>query len=274
MLTDFMMHEPLHDRLAEILRHKEGEVARLLDSIPELRRAALKRDEFRGFKSALRPADGSIGLIAEIKRASPSAGVICADFDPLEIGMTYDRAGADAISTLTDERFFQGSLDHMKLVRSGTGCPVLRKDFTIHPVQIYEAAAAGADAVLLIVAALRRDLYLQLLDVAGECQLDVIVEVHTMQELDIALDSPAEIIGINNRNLRTFETDLATTEELATQVDDDLVVISESGLRTPDDVIRVWQAGVDAVLIGETLMRAGNVPGTIASFKACTRGTR
>ncbi len=268
------MHQPYHDRLAEILRQKESEVAKLLDSLKEFRRVALERNEFRGFKSALTPCDGSIGLIAEVKRASPSAGVICEEFDPLAIGMAYSSAGADAISTLTDERFFQGSLDHMKLVRSGVACPVLRKDFTIHPVQIYEAAAAGADAVLLIVAALKRDLYLQLLDVAEECQVDVIVEVHTMQELDMALDSPAEIIGINNRNLKTFETDLATTESLAPQVDEDLVIISESGLRTADDVARVWEAGVDAVLIGETLMRSNDVAGAIASFKAETRKAR
>ena len=174
----------------------------------------MRRNDFRSFAGALAGDGGrTLSLIAEVKRASPSAGVIAEDFDPVEIARRYEAAGANAVSVLTDERFFQGHLDHLVAVREAIGLPVLRKDFVLEDVQIYEAAASGADAVLLIVAACWIRMSLErLLDVAAACQLDALVEVHTLEEMDRALATDATIIGINNRDLTTFQVDLATTE--------------------------------------------------------------
>jgi indole-3-glycerol phosphate synthase len=202
---------------------------------------------------------GRLGLIAEVKRASPSAGTISADFDYLTIGRTYDKAGASAISVLTDEKYFQGRLDYMTLIRQETDIPVLRKDFIVHEAQIYEAVCAGADAILLIVAALNQETLVRLLDTAHDFQLEVLVEVHDLPELERALDTDARIIGVNNRNLKTFTVDLATTETLAEEVPDDIVLVSESGIKTPEDAARVAAAGADALLVGESLMRSANI---------------
>lgn len=258
------------DRLTEILQHKRAEIAALLPRHAELRRAALQRNEFRSFASALRDGnDGgrTLALIAEVKRASPSAGLIAEHFDPVEIARAYEAAGADAISVLTDERFFQGRLDYLEAIRDAVDLPILRKDFTLHEVQIYEAAAHGADAILLIVAALgQRDLE-HLLAVAAACQLDALVEVHTLDEFERALATDAQIIGINNRNLATFEVDLATTEALSEEAPPGMVLISESGLRTAADSRRVRACGVDAILVGEALMRSADVAGQVAALK-------
>jgi len=196
-----------------------------------------------------------VALIAEIKKASPSAGIIAQHFDPVAIAKNYARAGVDAISVLTDEPFFQGHLDHLRLVRAAVAQPLLRKDFILDPVQIMEAAAAGADAILLIVAALDQDQLVALLETAALYQLDVMVEVHTLPELDRALDTEATIIGVNNRDLRTFEIDLSVTETLSEQIPKEITLVSESGIRTAEDLARVKACGVDAVLIGEALMR-------------------
>ncbi len=242
-------------RLDEILHAKRSEVEHLKPNREALRKAALARNDFRTFQAALEKSD-DLALIAEIKKASPSAGVIVERFEPVEIAQNYARAGAEAVSVLTDEQFFQGSLDYLADVRRAVSLPILRKDFILDELQIIEAAAAGADAILLIVAALDDDELVRLLDAAATYQLDVLVEVHTLRELDRALETDAKIIGINNRNLATFEVDLAVTEQLSEQVPNGIVLVSESGIKTAADIARIKGCGVNAVLIGETLMRA------------------
>lgn len=245
-------------RLDEILRAKRDEIEQLRPRRDELHRTALLRNDFRGFGAALRREEGKLALIAEIKKASPSAGVIVESFDPVAVAKNYARAGVEAISVLTDEKFFQGHLNYLEAVRAVTPQPLLRKDFILDSLQIMEAAAAGADAILLIVAALSDDELKALLESAALYQLDALVEVHTLGELDRALETDCRIIGINNRNLATFEVDLAVTETLSEQVPNDIVLVSESGIRTAEDLARIKACGVDAVLIGEALMRGQN----------------
>lgn len=246
------------NRLEEILRVKRDEIEALRSRRDELHRIALLRNDFRGFAAALQPADGKLALIAEIKKASPSAGVIVEQFDPVAIAKNYARAGVEAISVLTDERFFQGHLDYLGAVRASVSQPLLRKDFILDPVQIIEAAAGGADAILLIVAALSQDQLVALLETAALYQLDALVEVHTLAELDRALETDARVVGINNRNLSTFEVDLSVTETLSEEVPPEIVLVSESGIKTAEDLARIKACGVDAVLIGEALMRGQN----------------
>ena len=243
------------DRLEEILRAKRDEIEALRPRRDELHRAALLRNDFRGFAAALQPGEGKLALIAEVKKASPSAGVIVESFDPVAIAKNYARAGVEAISVLTDQRFFQGHLDYLGAVRESVPQPLLRKDFILDPLQIMEAAAGGADAILLIVAALSQDQLVALLETAALYQLDALVEVHTLAELDRALKTDARVIGINNRNLSTFEVDLGVTETLSEEVPPEIVLVSESGIRTAEDLARIKACGVDAVLIGEALMR-------------------
>jgi indole-3-glycerol phosphate synthase len=244
------------NRLEEILAVKRREIEQLRPRREQLRSEALSRNEFRSFRSALSRDQGELALIAEIKKASPSAGVIVEAFDPVAVAKNYARAGAEAISVLTDRQFFQGALDHLSSVRASVRVPLLRKDFVLDEVQIIESAAAGADAILLIVAALEQRQLQDLLAAAATCQMDALVEVHTLEELERALETDAEIIGINNRNLSTFETDLSVTERLSEEVPEELVLVSESGIRNAEDLARIQACGVDAVLIGEALMRA------------------
>ncbi|MEY2507538.1 MAG: indole-3-glycerol phosphate synthase [Verrucomicrobiota bacterium] len=234
---------------------KRAEIERLRPRREELHRAALLRNDIRPFASALQPGDGKLALIAEVKKASPSAGVIVEQFDPVAIAKNYARAGVEAISVLTDEQFFQGHLRYLSMIRDAVAQPLLRKDFIVDPIQIMEAAAAGADAILLIVAALTQDELTALLETAETYQLDALMEVHTHPELDRALETDARVIGINNRNLATFEIDLGVTERLSEEVPADIVLVSESGIRTAEDLARIKACGVDAVLIGEALMR-------------------
>jgi indole-3-glycerol phosphate synthase len=256
------------NRLNEIIEHKRATLEPLRAQRHSLRQAALQRDDVRPFAAALTLGAGrTLGLIAEVKRASPSAGLIAETFDPVEIAGRYAAAGADAISVLTEERYFQGHLDYLRAVRDRVELPVLRKDFTLEDVQIYEAAAAGADAVLLIVAALDQETLERLLDVAASCQLDALVEVHTLEELDRALATDAQLIGINNRNLATFEIDLRVTEELSEQVPPGIVLVSESGIRNAADSRRVRASGADAILVGEALMRSHDVEAHVAELK-------
>lgn len=243
-------------RLDEILQVKRTEIERLRPHRDELHKTALLRNDFRGFGAALQRGPGQVALIAEIKKASPSAGVIVEAFDPLEIAKNYARAGVDAISVLTDEQFFQGRLSYLDLIRPAVSQPLLRKDFILDEIQITESAAAGADAILLIVAALDQRQLVTLLETAETYQLDALVEVHTLEELDRALETGARIIGINNRNLATFEVDLGVTEILSEEVPNGTVLVSESGIKTAEDLARIKACGVDAVLIGEALMRA------------------
>lgn len=248
------------DRLKEILAVKRAEIARLLPRSEHLRAAALQRNDFRGFGTAIDRGPDALGMIAEVKKASPSAGAIVTEFDPVQIARRYEAAGAHAVSVLTDEQFFQGSLAYLTQVRAAIGLPVLRKDFILHEAQIYEAACAGADAILLIVAALEQEELIALHETAELCQLEVLVEVHTLREFDRAVDCGARIIGINNRNLATFEIDLATTEQLAEEAPPDVLLVSESGIKTPRDSQRVFEAGANAILVGESLMRSPDVP--------------
>lgn len=243
-------------RLEEILQVKRAEIERLRPHRDELHKKALLRNDFRNFGSALQRGPGQVALIAEIKKASPSAGVIVEAFEPLEIAKNYSRAGVDAISVLTHEQFFQGRLGYLDLIRPAVRQPLLRKDFILDEIQIAESAAAGADAILLIVAALDQRQLIALLETAETYQLDALVEVHTLEELDRALETSARTIGINNRNLATFEVDLGVTERLSEEVPDGIVLVSESGIKTAEDLARIKACGVDAVLIGEALMRA------------------
>jgi indole-3-glycerol phosphate synthase len=243
------------NRLEEILRVKRDEIERLRLRAVELDRQALERNDFRSFRSALTRPDGKLALIAEIKKASPSAGLIAQSFNPVEIAKDYGRAGADAISVLTDEQFFQGTLDHLADVRRAVALSLLRKDFVLDEIQITESVAAGADAILLIVAALDQKSFVNLRKAAAKHRLDALVEVHTREELDRALEAGAEIVGINNRNLATFEVDLSVTEKLCREVPDEIVLVSESGIKSAEDVARLEACGVDAILVGEALMR-------------------
>jgi len=254
MIRRYRMRTKMN-RLQEILSGKREEIERLRPRREELHRAALLRNDIRGFASALDRGEGKLALIAEVKKASPSAGVIVESFDAVAIAKNYARAGVEAISVLTDERFFQGHLDYLGLIRETVPQPLLRKDFILDPLQIMEAAVAGADAILLIVAALSQEQLVALLETAALYQLDALVEVHTLAELDRALDTDARLIGINNRNLATFEVDLGVTETLSEQVPNEIVLVSESGIRTAEDLARIKACGVDAVLIGEALMR-------------------
>lgn len=251
------MIQPMHDRLAEIIAYKYEEVKRLEPHAQELRQQALARNDFRGFRDSLFQP-GMTTIIAEIKKASPSAGVISEEFDPITQAREYERGGARALSILTDEKFFQGHLTYLRDVRPQVTIPLLRKDFMVSPLQVYEAVIAGADAILLIVAALEDDQMKELYDLAKTLQLDVLVEVHDMREMDRALDLGADIIGINNRNLKTFDVSLETTAELAPEIPPEVLAISESGIRKPEDVAFCKENGIDCFLIGESLMRAEN----------------
>ncbi|HCN27206.1 MAG TPA: indole-3-glycerol phosphate synthase TrpC [Verrucomicrobiales bacterium] len=256
------------NKLDEIIAHKRTEVEKLLPRLDKLRAAATRRNDTRSLADALRADPTRLGMIAEIKRASPSAGTIAADFDPLAIARGYEKAGATALSVLTDEKYFQGRLEYLSLIRSQVDIPCLRKDFIIHEAQIYEAAVAGADAILLIVAALDQPALEHLLETAHTFQLDALVEVHDLPELERALATDARIIGVNNRNLKTFTVDLATTEALAEEVPDDIILVSESGIKTPADAARLAEAGADALLVGETLMRSANILADLPALRA------
>jgi indole-3-glycerol phosphate synthase len=247
------------NKLDEIIAQKHLEVQRLLPRAEKLRAAAALRDDVRSFYDALRADPTRLSMIAEVKRASPSAGTIAADFDPLTIARGYEKAGANALSVLTDEKYFQGRLEYLTLIREQVDIPCLRKDFIIHEAQIFEAVVAGADAILLIVAALDQPTLEHLLEVAHTFQLDALVEVHDLPELERALATDARIIGVNNRNLKHFTVDLGTTEKLAEEVPDDVVLVAESGIKTVADAIRLAEAGADALLVGETLMRSPNI---------------
>ena len=211
----------------------------------------------RGFIKALTDHEG-VAIIAEAKKASPSKGVICPDFDPVAIAKNYEKMGAQAVSVLTDVDFFQGSLLYLMQVREAITLPAIRKDFIIDSLQVREAKAHGADAILLIVAILELESLIDLRAEAEELGMDVLVEVHDEGELEIALKADCGLIGINNRNLKDFSMDLNTTFRLKEIIPDSVAVVSESGLKSRDDIVALEQAGIEAALIGESLMRAGS----------------
>ncbi|HEX6613468.1 MAG TPA: indole-3-glycerol phosphate synthase TrpC [Rhodanobacteraceae bacterium] len=250
----------MNDILQRILARKAQEIEARSAALPlrELSARCADLPDTRGFAAALEAKieAGHAAVIAEIKKASPSAGVIRTEFDPAAIARSYEAGGAACLSVLTDVDFFQGSDSYLQRARAACALPVLRKDFTIDAYQVYEARAIGADAILLIVAALGDAALLELSLLAAELDLDVLVEVHDGAELERALDIPAPLIGINNRNLRTFETRIETTLELRERVPDERVLVTESGIRAREDVARLRAAGVHAFLVGEAFMRA------------------
>ena len=250
----------MSDILNRILARKVEEIAARSASLPlsELSARIGGLPPTRGFAAAIEAKldAGLPAVIAEVKKASPSQGVIREDFDPAAIAVSYAAGGAACLSVLTDADFFQGSEAFLQQARAACDLPVLRKDFTIDAYQVYEARAIGADCILLIVAALGDASLLELSLLAAELDLDVLVEVHDEEELERALDIPAPLIGINNRNLRTFETSLDTTLRLRSQVGDDRILVTESGIHGPADVVRLCEAGIGAFLVGEAFMRA------------------
>ena len=220
----------------------------------------------RGFAAALR-TPGTMHVIAEVKKASPSAGVIRADFNPVQIAQTYERHGAACISVLTDESYFQGHLSYLNEVRRAVQRPLLRKDFILDRYQLLEARLAGADAALLIAEILPGDRLAELHRDAVACGLDVLVELHDAEELPRVLASGATLIGVNNRNLRTFETRLEHTLDLMPRFPSGITVVSESGIRTCNDLQRLAAAGVSAVLVGESLMRAPDIGAALETLR-------
>jgi len=249
--------------LDEILEHKREEVAAAKSRLPAAEMEARARAvdaPCRGFRAALAAAESPV-IIAEVKRRSPSKGEIRPDFDPVACALAYERGGAAALSVLTDEHYFGGHLDYLRAIRGAVALPILRKDFVLDPYQVDEARVAGADAVLLIVAALDDDALCALHQRGRERGLDVLVEVHDEGELERALAIGPDLVGVNNRNLRTFHTDLAVTEKLAGRVlgaggeAGEILLVAESGIGSLADVERLQSAGAGAFLVGESLMR-------------------
>jgi indole-3-glycerol phosphate synthase len=251
------------DTLARILADKYEEVRERAAATPlsEMERQARSAPKPRDFIGDLchAVADGRVGLIAEIKRASPSGGLIRDPFEPASLAEAYCEGGATCLSVLTDEPYFQGRPEHLKASRAACPLPVLRKDFMVHPWQVFEARAMGADCILLIMAALADETAQELEDIARSLDMAVLVEVHDRAELDRALGLETRLVGVNNRNLRSLQTDLATSEELCPLIPADRIPVAESGIRTPGDVRRMAAVGARCILVGEHLMRQPDV---------------
>jgi indole-3-glycerol phosphate synthase len=261
--------------LDEILAVKRTEIAAARAACPpaEVDARARTADAPRGLLRALRrPAGEPVRFIAEIKRASPSAGAIRAGADPAEIARDYARAGASALSVLTDRKFFDGELGFLARCRAAVALPLLRKDFVIDAYQVAEARAAGADGVLLIVAALSPAQLAELHAAATGYGLDALVEVHDLAELDIVLAAGATLIGVNHRDLKTFTIDMTLTAQIAPRVPPSVVLVAESGIRTGDDVRRLGAAGAHAVLVGEQLMRAPSPGDALLALRGAPSG--
>lgn len=261
--------------LDTIVAEKRLEVAHLPKralSSADLRTVLKARGGERDFLGALRrPQTGKMALIAEVKKASPSAGVICKDFDPVRIAKQYEAAGADCLSVLTDEKFFQGSLEYLKQIRTAVKLPLLRKDFIIDERQILEAVEWGADAILLIVAILSDAQLKQFQSLATEAGLAALVEAHDAAELERALAAGVKLIGVNNRDLKTFKVDLGTTERLSEQLKktsgrDEKILVAESGIHTSADVERLARCGAQAILVGESLMKHGDIQAKVSEL--------
>ena len=246
--------------LNKIVTEKRQEVEQKKRSLPvsALKEHIARRKETLDFASAL--SGDSLRLIAEVKKASPSRGVLCPDFNPVALAKAYAQGGAAAISVLTETNHFQGSLEHLATIREEVNIPLLRKDFIFDPYQVYESAACGADALLLIAAILSQEQLEELLAQNRSLALSCLVEVHDENEVEKALLAGAEIIGINNRDLNTFTLDINTTHRLRPLIPEGRIVVSESGIKNRDDIIKLSEWGVNAVLVGEALVTASNIP--------------
>jgi indole-3-glycerol phosphate synthase len=274
MAESTVQTETILDQL--VAGKREGLAARLAsESLSAVRERALSRPAPLPLAPVL--CGPEVRLIAEIKKASPAAGLLEAEFDPVTRAAAYVKGGAAAISILTEERRFLGSLDHLSAVRTaldiggGRHTPLLRKDFLFDPYHLFEARARGADAVLLIVAVLQQSALESLLALARDLGLSALVEVHDDEQLDRALSAGADLIGINNRDLHTFQTSLDVTERLCTRIPDGPVVVSESGIHSTQDITRLAQSGVDAILVGEALMRSGRIVESVQEFSNIRR---
>ncbi|AFT68031.1 indole-3-glycerol phosphate synthase TrpC [Cycloclasticus sp. P1] len=247
------------DVLKKIVARKHQEVAERLErfSIDDLKQQIAQASPVRGFVKSIKKklSNGETAVIAEVKKASPSKGLLRENFNPAEIAASYEAGGAACLSVLTDKDFFQGSEAYLKQARTACKLPVIRKDFIVDPYQVYEARAIGADCILLIVAALNDETLQGLYQLAGELGLDVLVEVHDADELESALRLDLALIGINNRDLRTFDTSLKTTVDLLEHIPDGIIVVSESGLHKPEDISMLKEHQVHTFLIGEAFMR-------------------
>jgi indole-3-glycerol phosphate synthase len=244
--------------LDKIIADKRYEVEQKKRSLPVSALKERHRQKATNFASALR--GDNIRLIAEVKKASPSRGILCPDFDPVALAKTYAQGGATAISVLTEVNHFQGSIEHLTAIRQEVSIPLLRKDFIFDRYQVYESAHCGADALLLIAAILSREQLEEMLALSHSLGLSCLVEVHNENELEKALLAGAEIIGINNRDLNTFTVDINTTRRLRPLIPEERIVVSESGINNRDDVIKIKEWGVNAVLVGEALVTASNIP--------------
>lgn len=247
--------------LDRILAYKREEVAarKSSRSLAEIKRAAFDQPPPRDFIAALRGATDRPALIAEIKKASPSKGLIRADFDPPALALAYEAGGAACLSVLTDGPSFQGADSYLVAARSAVRLPVLRKDFIVDPWQVFESRALGADAILIIMAALDDACAAQVFCAANECDVSALIEVHDEPEMARALTLGSALVGVNNRSLKTFDTDLGVTERLAKLLPDDRLLVSESGIHTSSDIVRLSKAGARAFLVGESLMRQADV---------------
>jgi len=265
----------MSDKLTEIMAWKRREIAPLVRAVSEAELARLDASLPRppAFATALRRADGTLAVISEIKRRSPSAGDINAGASSLDQAKRYQAAGTDALSVLTDEKYFGGTLDDLRSVTSYFSVtppspPCLRKDFMVHPLQVLEAREAGASAILIIVRALTDDEITVLQAAAHAAGLDALFEIHTEAEIERAVRHGARVIGVNNRDLAVFTTDLGLSERLIPRFPPDVIAVSESGIQTAADAARVRAAGAHAVLVGEALMRAGDPAALVAAFRS------